>query len=122
MPASRLFLSQAVIDHWLDAGKARLENSELTLQPRGPTLQLTAALLFRQEVTDSPDVHGLVGKVKTISAVRALEGEHYADSVVLGENAYQVEEGFLAEPRPHPDRAGAALGEADSLRHVIMEL
>lgn len=123
MPESRLFLSQGVIDEWLDKGKARLEAEELTLQPTGPTLHLTPALHFRQEVTDTPDPHGLVGKVKSISAVKALEGEHYADSVVLGENAYQVEEGFLAEPRREAHTADHGRTEhTNSLERLIMEL
>ena len=36
--------------------------------------------------------------------VQALSGEHYADSVILGDNAYQVIEGFLGELMPASTR------------------
>ena len=58
-----------------------------------------------------------MGKVKTVLAVQALEGEHFADSVVLGDNAYAVDEGFLASPLD-----GAVGTDLASLTRLIMEL
>jgi hypothetical protein len=43
------------------------------------------------------DAAGLVARVKTLVQVRELGGEAMADSVVMGEVAYEVEPGFLAE-------------------------
>jgi len=98
MAANRLFLPQNVVDTWLAEGRVRLMGDELKLEPQGHVLHLTSALHFKSEVAGGPDEHELVGKVKAMDAVAALSGEHCADSVVLGDNAYEVEEGFLAEP------------------------
>ena len=41
------------------------------------------------------DGEQLVGKVKALEVVAEIGGEHYADSVILDDNAYEVVEGFL---------------------------
>ena len=121
MPTNRLFLPQTAVDEWLEAGKVRLVDNQLTLQAQGVVLRLDAALHFQEEVTDGDDPNGLVGKVKTLEAVQAMNGEHYADSVVLGENAYMVAEGFLAEPQDYPEIPYD--GQApDPITRLIMEL
>ena len=39
----------------------------------------------------------LVGRVKTMSQLDALGAEHMMDSVILGETAYEVTPGYIAE-------------------------
>lgn len=95
MSEPRVFFPQSALDTWLDAGRVRLVDDRLIL-PGSHTLELQPALRFVAEVADGRDPHDLVGKVKTIDDVVALGGEHQADSVLLGDNAYQVTEGFLA--------------------------
>jgi hypothetical protein len=43
------------------------------------------------------DRAGLLAKVKTTDALKQMGAEHYMDSVILGESAYQVQQGFLAD-------------------------
>jgi hypothetical protein len=121
MAENRLFLPQAAVDAWMADGRARLMGEELKLEPQGYTLHLTSALLFKAEVTGSPDAYDLVGKAKSLEAVSALSGEHCADSVILGDNAYEVEEGFLAEPLAKftPPDDGS---QPDPLTRLFMEL
>ena len=121
MPPNRLFLPHQAVDFWLDTGKARLVGNLLTLLPTGHTLQLAPALRFKAEVTDGADPYDLVGKVKSIAAVGELEGEHYADSVIMGDNAYEVEEGFLAEIGPESNLVDDG-HTPDPLARIIMEL
>jgi len=107
MAANRLFLPQEAVDVWLAAGTITIEDDLLTIERPDARveLRLQSALRFLEEVAEGSDPHGLVGKVKSLQAVGAMDGEHYADSVVLGDNAYQVVEGFLAElasPGPLP--------------------
>jgi hypothetical protein len=45
--------------------------------------------------------------------VVALGGEHCAGSVILGDNAYEVVEGFLGLPIPNDDAGSASLGGAN---------
>ena len=63
-------------------------------------MRLVGAVQFVAEVAETNHRHGLVGKVKSHEQITALGGEHVADSVILGDNAYQVIEGFLGELLP----------------------
>src|SRR5262245_61250579 len=92
MSANRVFFPQKALDEWREIGRVTLLGDELTLLPEGRRFQLTSALRFLAEVADSADTHDLVGRVKSVEQVQALHGEHYADSVILGDNAYQVVE------------------------------
>jgi hypothetical protein len=94
MRENRLFVPQAMMDHWLSEARVEVEGEEMITKPEGQRFALTTAVLFKSEVTGSPDAHDLVGKVKDLEQIGALGGEHYADSVILGDNAYQVVEGF----------------------------
>ena len=51
--------------------------------------------LFRREAGE--DAAGLLQKVKTTDALKQMGAEHYMESVILGEVAYQVQQGFLAD-------------------------
>jgi hypothetical protein len=68
------------------------------------------------EVGTGADPHGLIGKIKTLEEVQALGGEHYADSVIMGDCAYQVIEGFVGELLPSIRRAARRKVEADAPR------
>jgi hypothetical protein len=102
MSSNRVFFPQQALDQWLEQGRVSLVDDELTITPAGRRFRLSSALHFTAEVGGVPDELGLVGKVKSLEQLKALNGEHYADSVVLGDNAYQVVEGFLGEPVPAP--------------------
>jgi len=93
----RAFLSQELLDRWLAEGLVSLEGEVLGLLPDGPQLQLESAVLFRADVAGAGDPLGLCGKVKSLPAISALGGEHAPGSVVVGDSAYEVTEGFLGE-------------------------
>ncbi|MBW2461325.1 MAG: hypothetical protein JRH11_06735, partial [Deltaproteobacteria bacterium] len=86
------------LDAWLEKGRVEVEGERMTLQPNGQKFQLKTGLLFVEELAGGGDELQLVGKVKDIEQVVELGGEHAYDSVVLGDNAYTVVEGFLGEP------------------------
>ena len=44
-------------------------------------------------MAEESDPHDLVGRIKSLEQVTAMEGEHCADSVIIGDNAYEVVEG-----------------------------
>ncbi len=94
MRENRLFLPQQLLDHWLSEGRVEVEGEVMITKPEGQRFTLTTAVLFKSEVTGAADAHGLVGRVKDLEQIAALGAEHYADSVILGDNAYQVVEGF----------------------------
>src|SRR3972149_3661273 len=105
MPKSRVFFPQAALDSWLEQGRVALVDQEMTLLPAGERYRLTPAVRVMQEVAEGSDAHALVGKVKTLEQLASLGGEHCADSVILGDNAYAVIEGFLGELSAPPRSA-----------------
>ncbi len=94
-----LFIGQARLDAWSSENRISLESDIMTLLGDGRAFKLRPAVRFIKLSGPGVDVHGLVGKVKTNSAViTVLGGEIYLESVVLGEVAYDVQSGFLGEP------------------------
>jgi hypothetical protein len=96
MRVNRLFFSQETVDGWLEAGHISLEGDLLSL-PDGPTFRLTSGVVFQAEVGSGVDAFGLSGKVKSVPEVEAMSGELVTGSVLIGDSAYEVVDGFLAE-------------------------
>jgi len=100
MKGGLLFVSQALLAAWAGQGRIDLDGRSIALlggQARGRRYALVPAVRFLRVAGGGEDAHGLVARVKTLDQVREIEGEAMADSVVLGEVAYEVEPGFLAE-------------------------
>jgi hypothetical protein len=102
MADNRVFFPQEALDIWVDDKAVTLEGEFIKLNPGGPRMTLTSAVRFLQEVGGGGDAKKLVGKVQTMEQLEALGGEYCANSVLLEEDAYDVVEGFLAEPLPDP--------------------
>jgi hypothetical protein len=114
MPANRVFLPQDALDRWLSDGRVEVDGETMTLKPEGQQFKLKTAVRFMSEVAGGGDQKGLVGKVKDLEQLTAVGGEHCADSVILGDDAYQVVEGFVGEPLGYDEQrlSGASLAEA----------
>jgi hypothetical protein len=100
MTANRVFFPQQALDTWLEQGRVALVGDELTITPEGRRFLLTSAVRFMAEVAEGRDPHDLVGKVKDLEQVAMLCGEHSVSTVIIGDYAYDVIEGFLGEPLP----------------------
>ncbi|MGE0788891.1 MAG: hypothetical protein AB7S26_24670 [Sandaracinaceae bacterium] len=98
MSGNRLFVPQQILDEWLSEERVEVDGEILVTRPEGQRFKLSTAVLFREEVSGEGDPHALVGRVKDIEQLTALGAEHCADSVIYGENAYQVVEGFVGAP------------------------
>lgn len=114
----RAFLSQELLDRLLADGAVSLEGDLLGV-PEGPSFRLESAVLFRAEVASGEDPHALCGKVKSLPAVEALGGEHAPGSVVVGDSAYEVTEGFLGELMPGQGRQGDGQQALAALRALV---
>ena len=118
MGENRVFFPQPALDVWLEEGRVKLVGDRVVL-PSGHALELESGLRFVAEVAEGEDPNDLVGKVKTLEQVVGMSGEHQADSVLLGDNAYEVVEGFLAtvaEGGSDPDPA-----DPDPVRRFFAE-
>jgi hypothetical protein len=105
MGMNRVFFPQQALHAWLEQGRIALVDDEMTLKPDGQRYRLTPAIRILEEVAEGTDPHGIVGKVKTIEQITSLGGDHQADSLVLGDNAYQVIEGFLGDTHEDEGRS-----------------
>lgn len=90
------FVPQSMLDLWADLGKIELAGTNLSLPAENLTFQLTPAVRF-VSLLDGTDTHKLVSKVKPESFVKEIGGEVMSDSCIVGETAYEVQPGFLAE-------------------------
>jgi len=95
---NRLFVSQETLDVWLSNERVSVDGEIMTLKPEGQQFRLLTAVHFLNEVANGGDEQHLVGKVKDVAQVEGFGGELCSGSVILGDNAYEVVEGFVGEP------------------------
>jgi hypothetical protein len=126
MAGGLLFVSQSLLDAWADQGRIDLDGTSLALlsgEGQGRRYALEPAARFLR-ILDGEDALGLLARVKTLVQVRELGGEAVADSVVVGDVAYQVEPGYLAEASAveAASRASPAAGAAPGSRGLPADL
>jgi len=119
-----LFVSQAMLETWAEQGKIGFAGNVMTLlagEGKGRTYALEPAVRFLKVIGAEQDPHSLVHKVKSVAQLRELGAEPVGDSCILGDTAYEIQQGFLAEgaalkaaatarPETPPPLAGAAPG------------
>ncbi len=111
MTSTRLYIGQDTLDALLEAGRCTLRGDELWLQgDTGVGFRLASAVRFL-EVEVGEDETGLLDHVLDLERLAERGGEHVAGSVLLGETAYRVQEGFVATPL-EAERAVEALAAA----------
>src|SRR5207244_12288155 len=94
--ADYLFVPQSVLDKWSEQGRIQVDGNVLTILGEGKDFALTQAVRFLK-MEAGEDTARLLQKVKTTDALKQMGAEHYMESVILGDNAYQVQQGFLAD-------------------------
>lgn len=101
---TKLFLSQAQLEEWALEDKADVREGRLVVAAEGGSAwPVTPAVHFLQLVSGE-DTHQLVARVKTEEQLARLGAEQMADSVLVGDNAYEVVPGYVAEvAAPTPD-------------------
>lgn len=116
---TKLFLPQATLEEWVTSNKADLQGGQLVLTAERISLRATPAVCFVKLVS-GPDEKKLVSKVKTSEQLKELGAEQVADSVILGESAYEVAPGYVttSEAVAVEQKAG---GEADLLAEFLLK-
>jgi len=89
-----LFVSQKKLESWVDKGEVSFDDNVLTILAKNASYTLEPAVKV-QSMLDGQDVHGLLDKVWTVTQLERIGAEHFQDSVILGDAAYQCEEGFV---------------------------
>lgn len=95
MTRPRLFIAHETLEAWVAQGRAELDAQVLHDRETGHRFRLAEGVRFLEELTGLADTKELVGKVKDVDALATLGGEHMADSVILGDNAYRVQPGLI---------------------------
>jgi hypothetical protein len=121
----KLFLPQKTLEDWAVGEKADLSDGKLVVKEPRSAHPVTPAVHFQKLITGE-DVHGLVGRVKTTAQLQALGAEQMGDSCLVGETAYEVAEGYVAEVRPSPvakaePKKKSSSPEADLLAAFILD-
>ena len=114
---SPIFVSQETIDRWLTEDRIDVEGERITLKPYGLSVDLTAAVHLLNEVAGGGDEKAWLGKVKTVSEIEGEGGEHDPGSVILGESAYEVVEGFVGRISSDTD-PGLAASAREALSQI----
>ncbi len=104
-----VFLSHDLVQQWTDQGKAKLDDTVLSLMAHDRTATLKPAVRFTALIDGSDETHRLLGKVKTTAQLSELGAEHYMDSVLLGDVAYTVVDGFVGDLSPATQAPRAAV-------------
>lgn len=122
----KLFLTQKTLEDWATTDKADLADGKLVVKESKSAHPVTPAVHF-QKVVSGEDVQGLLGRVKTSTQLQALSAEQLGDSCIVGETAYEVAEGYVADvqvpaapPKPDPKKKSSS-PEADLLAAFILD-
>lgn len=101
-------------------GKIDLTGKELVILAEGRRYDIDEVVRVVAEVTGANDPHKLVGKVKPKAMLEEMGAEILENSMILGDNAYDVVPGWagtaktsFAEHLLSPERMAARGGKTD---------
>ncbi|MBK7537032.1 MAG: hypothetical protein IPI49_17050 [Myxococcales bacterium] len=88
------------LEEWAAEGRAALEGDRMTLIELGQVFVMKPAVHFTAVIGAEQDPANLVGLVHSQEDLQAMGADHMATSVIYGDTAYEVINGFLGEPLP----------------------
>jgi hypothetical protein len=96
--SEKVFFTQELLDELNANGKLLLEGETITILTKAkPRFNLQQAVRITS-IDSGDDADKLVGKVKTLKELKDIEAEIFPDSVVIKDNVYRVETGFVGFP------------------------
>ena len=95
---NRIFFPQEALDEWMADDRVDLNSEELTLRPENRRYRVIEAVRVLREITDGSDPNELIGKVKSRAFLAELGAEVMEGSMIIGDNAYDVVQGFVGGP------------------------
>jgi hypothetical protein len=97
---ARLFISQERLDAWSTEQRVSVTGDIMTLAEDGRSFRIRPAVRFLRVAGEAGDPQNLIETVQDERALEEMGADHYMDSVILGETAYDVQPGFVGEPLP----------------------
>jgi hypothetical protein len=87
------------LEEWSSEGRASFEGDRMVLLELGQVFSMKPAVYFTAVTTGSDqDPADLVGLVRSEEELLQMGADHMASSVICGDTAYEVVNGFLGEP------------------------
>lgn len=96
---NRVFFPQACLDQWGVEGKIEVTGAEIVVLAEGRRYDVIEVCHVVAEVTGSPDPHEIVGKVKAKQTLVEMGAEILENSMIIGDNAYDVIPGWAGRPK-----------------------
>lgn len=116
----KLFLPQNQLEEWALADKADIQEGKLLIAEEKASYPAVSAVHFIK-IVSGKDEKKLVSRVKTQAQLDEIGAEAMADSVILGDSAYEVVPGYVTEvPTPKLDKKKGN-PEADLLAAFILD-
>ena len=120
MRVPRYFLPEAVLEEWSLEQKADLQETRLLISEDKSAVPLVPAVHFFKLVS-GVDERKLLSKVKTRDQLQAMSAEQIHDSVILGDAAYEVVPGYLAEVSPGGAKGSSPGPDTELLEAFILD-
>lgn len=95
---NRIFFPQAALNQWIVEGSVELAGAQLTILGEDRRYRIAEAVRVLREVSGTPDQNDVVGKVKSRVFFEELGAEILEESMIIGDNAYEVKTGWLGAP------------------------
>jgi hypothetical protein len=89
-----LFISQETLEIWTEEGKAEMTQNQIKLSERGISKKMEPAVHV-VAVVSGEDKLKYLHTIRTEKEIAALHGELYHSSLLINEEAYTVDPGFL---------------------------
>lgn len=97
---ARLFISQERLDAWTAEERIQVQGDVMTLADDGRSFKIRPAVRFLKVAGSEDDPNDLLEKVKAETDLDEMGADHYMESVIVGEVAYDVQSGFIGDPLP----------------------
>lgn len=120
MRVPRYFLPEAVLEEWSLEQKADLQQDRLLISEDKSEVPLVPAVHFFKLVS-GVDERKLLSKVKTRDQLQAMSAEQMHDSVILGDAAYEVVPGYLAQMEPEGAKNSSPAPDTELLAAFILD-
>jgi hypothetical protein len=121
---NRVFFPQTALDDWVGDNRVDIKGEDLLLKSEGRRYRIIEAVRVMREVTGADDPHELLGRVKTRAFLTELGAEMLESSMILGDNAYDVIQGFVGAPigsfEDHKKTAPHDVASDEELLHAFL--
>lgn len=123
-----IFISQEQMEKYITEGTADISNRNIVLRlDRTYIGNFEEAYYFLRNVVDISDKRNLVGRVLTKDEISKLNADIMPNSIIVADDAYDVEEGFMifeqgtTEQKAPQKGKGSRTQELKSLASLILD-